>query len=404
MQLAVALLLTQIVNQLSYLKYEFEVFESLVGKFSESSQHHSKDESKSLTNVISLEKERIKSSFVQLAFSGTDDKQIERYFQNHQQALIRLTDQIQVLQGNKESEGESSLQIMSSALEELLMFIEKHFTKYFDLSSKIPESYKRVVANEFESKVRAIKKTFRSRKLNPELIDIILRPFESLYNDQFLSFKKLIFIRELHSELIIFKDTDYRDEQLESHMCTSIVYLNFNSIKLFNYCVKKIKNDYLERETLNEQLERLALHLKLVNQRQEKPGFYYKPGHKSIKVQLLEWITEEIIYLERKHQLSFIFKAEKSYTPSQKIDFKLLTDSSVPKVAYFVRILIETGLIKNQNVLEVIRFFANSVSTNRAGTISAESFRTKFYNTEDSAKAAVESDVLMLLDHIRKSK
>lgn len=391
------------------MKYELEVLENLISRNSvgENIGISVSQRSQKVAETTEYEIERIKNAFKSVAFSNIDDKHIERHFQNHQQALIRLTDHIQShLSGNDRSDVSILYQTVSSSLEDLLSFIEKHFSKYFDLTAKIPESYKRVIANEFDGKLKLIRKAFRNKEMSQELIAILLRPFESLKNsvDPHISFKKLIYLKELYTELDTISNNDIVDGNLKRQICISMIYLNFNSLKMFNYCIKEIKKDYQEKETLNEQLEKLAHYLKIINQQQEKPGFVYKPGHKPLKVQLLEWITEEIIYLERKHQLSFIFKSEKPEISKQKYDFKIHTDSSVPKVAYFVRILIETGLIKNQNVLEVIRFFANSVRTGRVETISSESFRTKFYNTEDSAKAAVENDVLMLLNHIRKSK
>ncbi|MBX2900276.1 MAG: hypothetical protein KF775_11530 [Cyclobacteriaceae bacterium] len=389
------------------MKYELETLEALIIDFSSDMAISTSKRSKQLIEALSNEGDRIKSSFMRIAFSSIEDKHIERHFQNHQQALIRLTDQVQnYLSVNDRPEVETLYQRVSSSLEDLLTYIEKHFSKYFDLSAKIPESYRRVVANEFDEKLRVIQIKFLNKEMNKNLIGILLRPFECLKSsiDSHISFKKLIYLKEFYSELDSISNIEAAMENLMRQVCISMIYLNFNSLKMFNYCVMKIKNEYQEKENLNEQLKKLAHYMKIINQQQEKPGFSYKPGHKTLKVQLLEWVAEEIIYLERKHQLSFVFKSEKPDTTPHNYDFKLLTDLSVPKVAYFVRILIETGLIKNQNILEVIRFFANSVSTNRVGTISAESFRTKFYNTEDSAKAAVESDVLMLLDHIRKSK
>lgn len=391
------------------LKYELEVLEDLISRHSiwKNIGINLSQQSQQVVETTGHEIERIKNAFKSVAFSNIDDKHIERHFQNHQQALIRLTDQVQsYLSVDNHPEVATLYLKVSAALEDLLTYIEKHFSKYFDLSAKIPESYRRVIENEFEGKLKLIRKAFRNKEMNQELIAILLRPFECLKNsgDPHISFKKLIFVRELYSELDTISSADVIDGSLKRQVCISMIYLNFNSLKMFNYCIKEIKKDYQEKETLNDQLEKLAHYLKIINQQQEKPGFVYKPGHKTLKVQLLEWVTEEIIYLERKHQLSFIFKSEKSDISTHKYDFKIHTDSSVPRVAYFVRILIETGLIKNQNVLEVIRFFANSVRTGRVETISAESFRTKFYNTEDSTKAAVESDVLMLLDHIRKTK
>jgi hypothetical protein len=368
------------------------------------------------TENFAAEIDRVKKALIHEVFTLDDDKRIELYIQHHQRLLIQLTDQLlnyfpenerpQLLSITKDSSRINLYRGFYAKLEELLSFIEKHFSRYFDLNTKVPDSYRYIASNTFQIRIPKLKQELLARNLSVSLVSFLVEPFTEFiqHKEVAVSFKRLIFLKELYKEIENLVRSDLKEEELHKLVCASMLYINYNSLKFFNHCARKIKESYHAKETLNEQLEKLSHYLKIINQQQEKPGFSYKQSHKSLKEQLSEWVTEEIIFLEKKQQLSLPFAGERPTKDFAEKEFKIHLDSSVPRVAYFIKILIETRLIKNQNVLDVIRFFSTYISTGRATNVSAESFRTKFYNTEDSAKQAVEKDIVMLLNHIRKSK
>jgi|JI10StandDraft_1071094.scaffolds.fasta_scaffold329239_1 hypothetical protein len=374
-----------------------------------------KEKFRKATETFTDEIERVKKALIHEVFTFDDDKRIELYIQQHQRLLIQLTDQL--LNYFPEHERQS-INITADfsrinlyrafyvRVEELLSFIEKHFSRYFDLSAKIPDSYRYIAAHTFQIRIPKLKEELLARNLSEALVSFLAEPFTEFvqHKEVGVSFKRLIFLKELYKEIENLVRSELIEEELHKRMCASMLYINYNSLKFFNHCARKIKESYHAKETLNEQLEKLSHYLKIINQQHEKPGFAYKQNHNSLKEQLSEWVTEEIAFLEKKQQLSLPFKGERTTNDFAEKEFKIHLDSSVPRVAYFVKILVETRLIKNQNVLDVIRFFSTYISTGRASNVSAESFRTKFYNTEDSAKKAVESNIMMLLNHIRKSK
>lgn len=376
----------------------------------------SKEKFRKASETFIAEADRVKQALIHEVFTLDDDKRIELYIQHHQRLLIQLTDQL--LNYLPENQRQKILSVTTEntrinlyrgfyvRLEELLSFIEKHFSRYFDLNTKIPDSYRYIASHTFHIRIPKLKEELLTRNLSEALVSLLVEPFNEFIQQKELgvSFKRLIFLKELYKEIENLIHSQLLEEELNKRVCASMLYINYNSLKFFNHCARKIKESYQAKETLNEQLEKLSHYLKIINQQQEKPGFSYKQNYKSLKEQLAEWVTEEIAFLEKKQQLSLSFKAERSTNDFAEKEFKIHLDSSVPRVAYFVKLLIETRLIKNQNVLEVIRFFSTYVSTGRATNISAESFRTKFYNTEDSAKQAVEKDIVMLLNHSRKPK
>ena len=64
---------------------------------------------------------------------------------------------------------------------------------------------------------------------------------------------------------------------------------------------------------------------------------------------------------------------------------------SVSQFALLTRSFVESGVIQNKNIAELIRFLARFVKTKRSGTISPESLRIKYYDVETSTRDAVKN-------------
>lgn len=394
------------------MKYEIEILESVLADLQLDGQ--STTFFPKLAEVLKKEKERIKLAWREEVFSSSNESTVELYIQRHQVAIIDLNDQIlkfldsveaeELLKPPEITDRVSAFKALYQTLHNLLSFIEKYFTKYFDLSAKVPDNYWNITARNFSEKLPLLKEKLKQKRLTENLIWSVTSCFDEFIESKgaMVSYRRVIYLKELCRELNSLCELKVDDQELEEQVCASMVYINFNSLKLFNHCAKTIKESFQQKQKLNEQLEVLAHYLKKINQVHEKPGFSYKPSHKSIKSQLSDWVTEEIIFLERKQQLSFGFKVEQSEIQIQEKSFKIQTDSSVAQVAYFIRILVDTGLIKNKNTVELIRFFAAHISSKRVQNIAKESFRRKFYEVEDSVKQLVKEDLIKMLDQIKK--
>lgn len=81
---------------------------------------------------------------------------------------------------------------------------------------------------------------------------------------------------------------------------------------------------------------------------------------------------------------------------------KVKVNLSVSNLAYLVKVLCESGVIKTRNISEVLRFVAEGFSTPGADAISFDSLRMKYYNLETSSKKSVKDLILKLLKYIQK--
>ncbi len=289
-----------------------------------------------------------------------------------------------------------------TAIESLLTYIETYFSKYFNLNEKIPESYRQIARQDLSEDTANLKQELNKRSLDTQLVKLVLQPLRSFlsHSREPITFRRLIFLKEFKKELVELIEANPEPASLESGIFTSMVYLNFNSTRFSEYCFMRIKEAYSSKDTLSGQIESLAYFFKRANQVSEKPGFAYIPTLKSLKEQISDWIAEETFFLEKKQQLTLNLSLKRP--ESDMSNFKLLTELSVPQAAYLVRLFIETGLFKNNNIIEVVRFFAKHIQTKRTENISIESFRSKFYNADRSSRETIKDLLIKLLNQARK--
>jgi hypothetical protein len=364
--------------------------------------------------TIQSESIRIKKTFVREAFSLRKEKLVELYIQYHQSAIVQLIDQLIELYGPDEFEEvhkskltENNLQLSRFFylhLEELLRYIEKHFSKYFNQNAKSPESYRFVVHRELKEKLPEIRYSLERKAINKRLLIIVLNPLDSFIEEihrEEISYKKIIFLRELLHELGELTKSTLTGERLDFKLCLSLGYLNYNTHKFYKYCVKEITRLVQEQDTLTKQIEKLAFMIKLINQVQTKPGFIYNEKLRSIKDQLSDWLAEEIYFFEKRQQLAINFPLNPD-EPVQK-NFKLKVNLTVAQLACLLRSLKEVNIIQNQNMLEVIRFIAGITQTKHTENISWDSLRSKYYNINENDQKTIKDLALKLFNYTRKN-
>jgi hypothetical protein len=394
------------------LKYEIGKLESILVELQVVGQ--SNPALPELSEILKQETERIKLAWRDEVFSSSNENTVELYIQRHQIAIIELKDQIlkllnpeqteELLKPTEITDKISALKVLYQSLYNLLSFIEKYFTKYFDLSAKVPDSYRNISERNFSERLPVLREKLKQKELSHDIIWSVTSCFSEFIESKEakVSYRRIIYLKEMYRELDRLCSLEISGLELERQICTSMIYINFNSLKLLNHCTRVMKESFQSKETLNEQLEVLAHYLKRINQVHEKPGFSYKPSHKSIKSQLTDWVTQEIIFLERRHQLSFGFKTEQQEANTGTEKFKIETSLSVAQTGYFLRILVNAGIIENGNTIELVQFIAKHISSKRAEEVSPGSLRKKFYEIDPATKVAVKKAIIKMLDQTDK--
>ena len=113
----------------------------------------------------------------------------------------------------------------------------------------------------------------------------------------------------------------------------------------------------------------------------------------SIKQQLLNWIEEETKFQKKKMTLAPVIPQLLAASDKGKINSGL----SVAQIAYFCSLLMQSGIIQDDNVSELLRVVCENFKTSKSENISHESLRQKYYSVEYATVEAVHEKLLQLV-------
>lgn len=391
------------------LEYEFKNIESLIRSAIDSAGKSNKafDEPfAQIKNAVAAECKRIKKSFAFCVWELENSQQRFHFVQYHQHRLTILIDELFRISNQENEKPGFNSRISTEAfflynqLEDILNLIQNELSKYFSLDAKMPEPHKAKVIKRIQEKHEDIQ-TLMNGKENV-LIGTCSNHIKVLLvgKDPKATYRKVHYIEmlvESIGSLLKNQDTDFPEGEIQ----TLLISIDFNSIEYFKYYTKLIQDQIAELDSDAERLEKLAFHNKRINQIQSIHDLVYELDSKGIKSQICEWISEEVQFLERKRDL--ISASHIAENDLVKKDFKLEFDMSVSQFAFFIKSFIETGVIQNKNISELIRFLSKFVKTKRSENISYESFRIKYYNVEDSTKNAVKNTLHNSIGYINSN-
>ena len=155
-----------------------------------------------------------------------------------------------------------------------------------------------------------------------------------------------------------------------------------------------IQNEIKDLQSNIDKIDYLYKVLKNYNQKQTRNFVKYNKNLPDLKTQIIGWIEEELEYLTKKIKLEANNIAQ---TPNKEDKIKFLTELSVAQLAYFFSILIETGIIKHKNQMDIFRFISDNFKTKNTDTISIDSIKVKYYNPETNTKQIIREKIIELL-------
>jgi hypothetical protein len=361
--------------------------------------------------AIKQETERVKTSLSNAAFDFKKRSGLKRYVRFHQQEIIRLSGDLikyvppKRLHAISESLDNALLcQQLYWSLEDLLSFVAKHFTEYFDLDAWVPESYRLIAVHQLQRSLRQLHLGLVHREMDKKLIGLLLCPFKEFVDTSLneVTYRRVIYLKELERELFRVIEIANNPTSSDMHrqiLCSSLIKINYNSPSFFKYYTEHINETVATCETLSDRIDKVAYFYKVVNQINVVQKITFNPSLPGIREQLLEWISCELDYLHQKQQLHLSIGEDDLVSKDFKINFSL----SVAHLAFLFKAFVETGVIQNKNTSELIRFLAKFVKTKKSEAVSYESFRIKFYNAEIGTKDAVKKTLQLLLNYMNKN-
>lgn len=377
------------------IKYELREFEQLV--LNNSNESRGKGTSM-LKQSVRFETDRIMQSLALDALTLQNEDHVTRYIQYHQLGIGRLMDKVAEMTSDNDLH-----QFCYGCLEELLSFVECYFAKYFDQDAKAPVTHVVAAKQTAKENLKKFQTTLTNRNADQRLIDLwlsILKRICDKRDDNDITYRKVVYAKEVQKELSYLLDGSAAIKDVDESLRQMMYYLNYNSYRVLTYHAHYITSLLDVAETRADKIEKLSFLLKTINQVQVKAGLKYYPHGLSLKDQLNNYLVEELQYHERLLHAPKI--SHQTLEPTLQ-GFKLKFTTSVAQMAYLLKVLIETKIILNNNLSQIIHFLVKYVVTKKSEAISHGSFRSKYYDVEKGTKESVRNMLLSLVHYIDRN-
>ena len=151
---------------------------------------------------------------------------------------------------------------------------------------------------------------------------------------------------------------------------------------------------------INDQLEVLAWWSKTIKQSALKPGMALLIKATSAQSQLINWLQDEINFIEKRNQLTLLLPTHISNNHLPKQSLK--TDLSVKQLGLFIRLLVDVKIVQINNQTELVNHIAALTTTENKEVISAPSLRCHYYTIDEHTKDKMKDWLITTLNQIKK--
>ena len=333
---------------------------------------------------------RIKHSLIEKALTIEGEDAARRYVRIHQYCIVAIMDKL-----FRRSDQPGAMECCD-VLDELLSFLNQHFPQYFDDLAKAPLKHIHEVRIDIALSYSLLLKKLVSISTFEEFGYMILDPLDRFYSkgeEQRVSFHRLRFLRYIleHSKKLV-QDEPKRDD-LDQNFLDLLLYLNYNSRKTFMQFIQFL-HDLLPTDLdVDVRHDAFSNFLKAAMQATVKPNTGYHPHAPTLKSQVIDYLTAEVSALHPESHVAEPVEPNRELAIPVKAKF----DLSVAQLGCLLRLLTDTGVVSTDNISALIRSVALNCESKRAGQISAESLRKRFYNIEAGTQRAIQERLTELL-------
>lgn len=330
-------------------------------------------------------------------FQLIKEDEVGCYIRNYQRHLIFLSD---CITGYRDKISQKSpayadyirlLDQVSDHVVGLLDFLNSYFTTHVDLDKEVPNCVKEKAKKRFASKIKQISNL--GDFIDDELLKTVLLPafeFQIDGSENTTTFRRITYLEVLLNEII---DILKKKDDVEDRLKLKLIYLNYNSFRFFYYLQNELKESISAKMDGPAKICALNWHLKQISQMGEKIGFALNPQTRSIKERLLDWIREEISYIEK-----FPNKTVAHQSSEEKINI----GSSVPQLGSIIAIMVKLGFITERERKKLVKMFARGFKTMNSPMISEKHLYNQSKDPASSAREWVKNNMIKAINLINE--
>jgi hypothetical protein len=282
---------------------------------------------------------------------------------------------------------EEVVQLITAELEQLLIFMHDRYEKFFNLDGKVPEISLMQIRENLKGRFQKLRRHILKECGNEALTALALSPLHDLLNSESqkkITCRYLFYTRRIEKALLNFSNAKYTGSSWEDKpLIELLVLMNYNHSEVVLFIINKMIGNIEMLETIEDKRDRLRFFLKEFNQLKERTDVAYVPSSTSLKEQIIEWISQEMIYMDKVTPVSKN-KGNQPVANEEKLQLSL----SVEVVTLISRAAKDNNIITNRHNTDVFKNLSKYVSTKQAETLSVNSMIKKSYAAEKRSKDA----------------
>lgn len=348
----------------------------------------------------------LKSTLAQVHFDF-NLAEVSSQVRSVQVELTQLADHLYILKGSavfnehQVSDPDNLYEELMQELVSLLCYVKTNFPESFNTQLKAPAGLKDVQRHALAAKREFIMKILLTGQIDDELTVIISDYLSSIDGESeytLISWRDFgymeNFINAFSSGNI---NASTAPDAVFQKLVRQLYFINFNATQFYDYSRSWIDRKIGEYSTFIEQRRELLLISRYIKQFLELPDMAYSPKLPSVKQMVSNYIDEEIEYLlktENLHAGTFHNKARNTFP------FYFHVNLTTAQLMFFVRLLLETGIIITKRKADLHEFISNHVGTLRKDNLSESSIKNKQYNPSREVVRRVKHLSLSLINII----
>lgn len=293
--------------------------------------------------VIDQEIYRITKVCQDVAVSG--NKCNHAYFTLHQKQLIDFIDTLnsEELKEHKVIDKKFTAKTFQAKLIIFLKWMQSDLGQYFNFDQPIPKALLQEYCSEINDKLEAIFEALRRQCYPPEVISVCKKVSSGSALNSFRDVKfQIDFLPKLISFLNVNGNSVY-------DIIKFLLSCGINHCAFYDLVTTHIRRDLDQQTTLTQQINTISTfrkEIRLIFMETKKDQF---PDRPKIKHAVLKFIKEELLFLRTIEFMNQGLEQSGIINASYKVSL------SVKKLAFFVHLQMEAGVIADRKELKIMR-------------------------------------------------
>ncbi len=351
------------------------------------------------THFVEAECIRIRTSIRSSVLSFADDRaRAAIYIEYITGELILLSDfwySNTPLEAESDNGGANRLRQLVTALlselNKLLLHLIENYHAYFNKHARAPAAFRNLYRDRIAEPVDVFLSEL-SKKGNDKalfsLLDAYLNSLKRKTEYRTETFYQLEYIQDFVNALLGLVNKEA--EKLEKEVYKELVLLNFNHPHAGYLYITRVKREYEQAESYQEELLEAAGQLRILQQ--YPPGNRpYDPSAEPLKETLVRSFSEEIKYIQQMQDLDLHGPANQ-VAVIPRIFFTV--SITLEQLLFLFRLLIETGIVIIKRKSDLYDFIHLHIGTEERKTFSRGSLRNAFASRRQATAKKVK-DILM---------